>query len=249
MNVYELIAFFILYSVIGWGVEVVYHVLKCGVVVNRGYLNGPVCPIYGFGMLAILVTLLPYEKNRIMLFLGGMILSTVIELVGGYALYHFFHQRWWDYSKEPFNLGGYICARFTVFWGVGAVLVMDMIHPVLRRVVEMIPQKLGVVILVFCSVFYFIDVVVTTMTVLKMRKEFEHLEQIAMAMREVSDAMTQKIGEHTIAAEEHYKELHDKHEEIKKHLLEHQWFGSGRILNAFPNLKIRHNLHFHHKEN
>ena len=202
MTLYDIAAYFLIYSLLGWVVEVIYAVTKTGSVVNRGYLNGPVCPIYGFGMLAILAVLLPCADHKFVLFLGGMVFATLIELFGGWALYHFFHQRWWDYTQEPYNLGGYICARFTVFWGMGAVLVMDMVHPSVWRLVETVPRRAGIAVMTVLYLIYLIDGIVTTNTVMKMKKHLERLDRIAASMREVSDAMTRQIGGGTIAVEQ-----------------------------------------------
>ncbi len=86
-----------------------------GLVVNRGFLNGPVCPIYGFGVLAVFFLLQItgdgefYEQNALKVFIFGVVLATAVELFGGWILDKAFHARWWDYSDRPFNLNGYIC--------------------------------------------------------------------------------------------------------------------------------------------
>lgn len=83
---------------------------------NRGFLNGPVCPIYGCGMLGVLAALTPYRDNFILLFIGGFIICTAVELFGGWVLDKIFHMRWWDYTKNKFNIGGYVCLRFSIMW-------------------------------------------------------------------------------------------------------------------------------------
>ena len=85
---------------------------------NRGFLNGPVCPIYGFGMIIVLFALTPLQHSILLLYIGGVILPSALELVGGWALYKLYHTRWWDYSDFPFNIGGYICLEFCLLWGV-----------------------------------------------------------------------------------------------------------------------------------
>ncbi len=101
--------------------------------VNRGFLNGPVCPIYGFGMIIVLFALTPLEDSALLLYIGGVILPSALELVGGWALYKLYHTRWWDYSDFPFNIGGYICLEFCLLWGVGTLVVMRIVHPIDRR--------------------------------------------------------------------------------------------------------------------
>ena len=120
---------FFLYGFIGWGVEVVYAAVKTHKLVNRGFLCGPICPIYGFGMVELIysVSLIPMpdsgSMSAVAIFFIGMILTTAIELVGGWALFKIYHIRWWDYSNMKFNLGGYICPQFSLLWGLGSVAI------------------------------------------------------------------------------------------------------------------------------
>ena len=139
-SLYQILAFFLIYSCLGWCLEVIYAAVSTGQLVNRGFLNGPVCPIYGFGMIIVLFTLSPLADNLLLLYLGGVILPSVLELAGGWALYKLYHTRWWDYSDFPFNIGGYICLEFSLLWGVGTVVVMKAVHPVIAGFVEMVPR-------------------------------------------------------------------------------------------------------------
>ena len=102
-SLYHILAFFLIYSCLGWCVEVVYAAATTGQLVNRGFLNGPVCPIYGFGMILVLFFLTPLEDNLLLLYLGGVILPSALELVGGWALYKLYRTRWWDYTGKPFG--------------------------------------------------------------------------------------------------------------------------------------------------
>ena len=149
----QALCLFFVYSFLGWGVEVAFHAVSLGKLVNRGFLNGPVCPIYGFGMLGILTLLAPLENNLFWLFLGGMAVTTTIELVGGWALYKLFHTRWWDYSDLPMNLGGYICAQFSLYWGIGTLLMIKLVHPTVLLMLHLVP---GPVKMMLC--FFWISV-------------------------------------------------------------------------------------------
>ena len=117
-SVYEIMLLFFIYSFLGWCVEVAFVAVTTGKVVDRGFLNGPVCPIYGCGMVGVLIILLPVKNNVWLLFLGGMIICSTVELFGGWILDKIFHMRWWDYSEKPFNIGGYICLPFSIMWGI-----------------------------------------------------------------------------------------------------------------------------------
>ena len=94
---YELLWIFFVYALLGWCTEVSYAALVTGKFVNRGFLNGPVCPIYGFGAAIIFLCLEPLKQNLLLLFLGSVLLTSLLELAAGFVLEKLFHQRWWDY--------------------------------------------------------------------------------------------------------------------------------------------------------
>ena len=142
-TLYQILAYFLVYSCLGWCLEVVYAAATTGQIVNRGFLNGPVCPIYGFGMVIVLFVLTPFEHSTLALYIGGVILPSALELVGGWALYKLYHTRWWDYSDKPFNIGGYICLEFSLLWGVGTLVMMKAIHPTIAGLVGLVPPFIG----------------------------------------------------------------------------------------------------------
>ena len=116
--------------------------------VNRGFLHGPVCPIYGVG--AVIVTSVlrpPYFDNVFVLFLGAVVLASVLEWLTGFVLEKLFHEKWWNYKNEPYNISGYICLKFSIIWGVCCVLVVRGIQPLLMGAVQLLPKTLGWVIL------------------------------------------------------------------------------------------------------
>ena len=199
-SLYQILAFFLIYSCLGWCLEVIYAAVSTGQLVNRGFLNGPVCPIYGFGMIIVLFTLSPLADNLLLLYIGGVILPSVLELdIGAKVLPHFVKDntdstRWWDYSDFPFNIGGYICLEFSLLWGVGTVVVMKAVHPVIAGFVEMVPQMVGFVLMCILYACYAADVVVTAFAASDLARELDALEKVADSMHAVSDAMTELLG-------------------------------------------------------
>lgn len=137
MTFYDLLWYFTIYSFLGWCSEVIFATVTTGKFVNRGFLNGPVCPIYGFGMSLVLLVLLPFSDNIPLLFIGGALLTSAIELVGGWALKKFFHTTWWDYSDQPFNLGAILVGIFI------ALFITDTIVTVLT--IRKLNEKLTVI--------------------------------------------------------------------------------------------------------
>ena len=193
-DLYQAVGLFFLYAFLGWCVEVAFVAVTCGRVVNRGFLNGPVCPSYGFGMLGVLYLLRPVEENLLLLFLGGMVLASALELAGGWALNRLFHTRWWDYSNEPFNLGGYICLKFSLMWGLGTVMVVRLVHPALYDLFFWIPRRLGVGLEVVLTLIFLADLAATVVTVMGLERDLKELHELAGTLRRGSDMLTQKVG-------------------------------------------------------
>ena len=118
MQVYFLILYFFTYGFLGWCTEVAYATAKQKRFVNRGFLNGPVCPIYGVGVSVVIYFLTPVSGNFFFLYLSSTVLVTVLEGLTGYFMDKIFHHKWWDYSNQPLNIGGYVCLIFSLVWGV-----------------------------------------------------------------------------------------------------------------------------------
>ena len=214
MTYYEIAGYFIIYSFIGWCIEVVYHALRFGRVCNRGFLNGPVCPVYGFGVILVfgavsLLALLFSDTGNVMsiplpiLYLAGMILTTFTEFMGGFLLDKFFHARWWDYRNQKFNLGGYICLRFSLIWGVGIVLIVRYLHPILiRDSIALIPEKYGWWILLLMYLLYILDIVVSALTMIKLNEKLAELEELRRSMRVVSNTLSYVLAEGTFVTDD-----------------------------------------------
>ena len=200
-SLYQILAYFLVYSCIGWCLEVVYAAVSTGQLVNRGFLNGPVCPIYGFGMIIVLFLLTPLQHSLLLLYIGGVILPSTLELAGGWALYKLYHTRWWDYSDYPFNIGGYICLEFSLLWGVGTLVVMRIVHPVVADLVDLIPPFVGVILMCFLYAVYAVDVVATAIAASALADTLDTMEQLGDSIHAVSDAMTQLLGTTTLTAD------------------------------------------------
>ena len=201
-SLYHVLAFFLIYSCTGWCLEVIFAAATTGQLVNRGFLNGPVCPIYGFGMIIVLFALTPLQDSVLLLYIGGVILPSALELVGGWALYKLYHTRWWDYSEFPFNIGGYICLQFSLLWGVGTLVVMRIVHPVVAGLVDMVPPFIGLVVMCVLYAVYAADVVVTAFAASGLAQTLDAMEQLADSIHAVSDAMTQLLGTTALNADQ-----------------------------------------------
>ena len=201
-SLYQVFAYFLIYSCLGWCLEVIYAAVTTGQLINRGFLNGPVCPIYGFGMVIVLFALTPLSHSLLLLYLGGVILPSALELVGGWALYKLYHTRWWDYSDYPFNIGGYICLEFSLLWGVGTLIVMKLVHPIIANAVALIPPLVGLVLMFLLYAIYAADTIATAFAASDLARDLDALEKVADSMHAVSDAMTELLGTNAMAMDQ-----------------------------------------------
>lgn len=263
-TIYEILWMFLIYACMGWCLEVAYCGLNSGKFVNRGFLNGPVCPIYGVGGVMIILCLTPLEKNVWLLFIGSVLVTSLIELVTGFALEKIYHARWWDYTDQPFNIGGYICLKFSLAWGVAGIFLMKIIHPAVCGIIRICPKILGVILLIFFLAIFAADCIITFVSVNKLSKRMEIMNEIAQKIHHVSDALgyrvyekavkTSKIGAEISSdiqeikekSEREREELREKREKevaaLKEKyaaLAEEKNFFHKRIIKAFPKLKSR----------
>ena len=200
-NVYQLLMLFLIYSFLGWCVEVSFVAVTTGRVVNRGFLNGPVCPIYGVGMLGALLLLEPVSGNLVLLFFLGMLLCTLVELIGGWILEKAFHTRWWDYTDKPFNLGGYVCLGFSIMWGFAVTFAVRLIHPLVFSLVCWLPHLLGWILIGVLYALFLTDFVLTLITVVGIRKQLGELERVGQALHTVGDTISDRLGNSALAAD------------------------------------------------
>ena len=258
---------FFLYGFIGWGVEVVYAAIKTHKLVNRGFLCGPICPIYGFGMVGLVysVSLIPMpdsgSMSAVAIFLIGMFLTTAIELVGGWALFKIYHIRWWDYSEMQFNLGGYICPQFSLLWGLGSVLMIKVVHPLLARGSNPMPFKIMLILDIVLFVLFAVDVAVSTAAAIGLNKYLREIDELRARLRVTSDKLTTVLGTSAMTADtilDEQKlqlalaklegrenadalraEVTVRVAELREKLAaaDHDFLGAHRLLRAFPDMK------------
>lgn len=199
---YQLLWIFFLYAFLGWCTEVSYAALRTGKFVNRGFLNGPICPIYGCGVVVVLAGLEPLKGNFVLLFLGSVVLTSALEWATGFVLEKLFRQRWWDYSDKPFNLGGYICLEFSVMWGFACLFVVDILHPSIEFFIRLIPHALGWVLLGLFSAAMAVDLAATVRTIAKINRQLDQIDQLARRLKTASNEFGENLADRVLEAAE-----------------------------------------------
>ena len=142
ISIWRILAYFIIYSVIGYIVETLYGIITKGVWESRqSFLYGPFCGIYGLGAVIMIIFLHKYQKKYNALFIGGFIVGSIIEYVVSLFGETVLGVKWWDYSGMPLNLNGRICVYFSIFWGFLGMYLIASLNPKIDRLINWIKSK------------------------------------------------------------------------------------------------------------
>ena len=201
---YQLLWLYMIYSFIGWCGEVVVAAVKRHRFVNRGAVSGPFCPIYGLGAAVVAVFFPELKGNPLFLFLGGMVVNTFVEYVTGRIMEMSLHKKWWDYSDQKFNLGGYVCLKTSVLWGICTVLMIYVLNPVFTGLVGLIPKLWGEIILWVLFGLLIVDFIGTVIAVWGLKKKNGRIDQIREGFGRTSklleNTMTRRLQARMIKA-------------------------------------------------
>lgn len=201
---YQLFWLYMIYSFIGWCGEVAVAAVKRHRFVNRGAVSGPFCPIYGLGAAVVAVFFPELKGNPLFLFLGGMVVNTFVEYVTGRIMEMSLHKKWWDYSDQKFNLGGYVCLKTSVLWGICTVLMIYVLNPVFTGLVGLIPKLWGEIILWILFGLLIVDFIGTVIAVWGLKKKNGRIDQIREGLGRTSklleNTMTRRLQARVIKA-------------------------------------------------
>ena len=200
---------FFSYSILGWCMEVLVKFIQYKRFINRGFLIGPYCPIYGWGAILITLLLKKYINDPLVLFIFGMIICSILEYFTSWIMEKVFHARWWDYSAKKFNINGRICLNTLIPFGLLGVLIMYVLNPFFIKIYGTFNITVLTSICITLSIIFAIDNVMSITILSKFKKDALLLE------KDNTEEMSAKV---------------------KKVLSEKSW-GEKRLENAFPNLR------------
>ncbi len=200
-----LFATFIFFSFLGWIMEVIISLIKYRKFVDRGFLLGPYCPIYGIGCICFIYIIGAFESNLFILFIINTIVGSIIEYSTSFILEKWFNARWWDYSRLPLNINGRICIPFSFGFGFGGMLA-QLINPYIQNLWHSIPGSIFNPILIALIIWFFIDCIIS----------FKIVNKLKLTSMEIYKDSTEEISEKIRAT------LVDKSKQFR------------RILQAFP---------------
>ncbi len=157
------IVYFFIFAFLGWLMETLYAVCTLGHFVKRGFLYGPICPIYGYGALMLISFLWKYRNNNLKLFIYAGVIFSAFEYLVSYILDALFAMNWWDYTNEFFNLNGRISIFYSIAWGIIAILFINHAYPFFKKKINLVlakvPYTIQTTMLRILSAVFIIDTI------------------------------------------------------------------------------------------
>lgn len=222
MRYQEFYLIFFIYSFLGWCWETFpCSAIELDKIHNRGFLLGPICPIYGLGASLSFVLLKNFESS-LSIFIYSAFLSCLIEYIIGYLLERFFHKRWWDYSNYPFQIKRRVCLYGLLIFGLANILIVKKITPVLFFFLSMSSDKLINIILFFFVTCLTIDLILTV----------NHLGHISRRLNKIYEVIDRNLSAY-------FKDLNESERLENLKFLEESKKFKSKLININSNLKER----------
>lgn len=203
--------YFIIYSIIGWIAETFFVFITTKKLVDRGFLIGPYCPIYGVGALIIILYLTQYKDNILTFFILAVVVCSILEYFTSYIMELLFKTRWWDYSNHKFNLNGRICGSNCLLFGLGGIIVIYIIQPILINFLNKIPNNILTLINTIILIIFIIDFIFSINVINHFKKTLTNNDLKRDSTQEFAKVVRETIN--------------------KNHKIFQQ-----RLINAFPNI-------------
>lgn len=228
-SIWRIIAYFIIYSVLGFIIETAFGAVTKGVIESRkSFLYGPFCAIYGLGAVVMILCLQPFKKNNNTLFWGGFVVGSVIEYLVSLIGELIFHVIWWDYSDMPLNINGRVCVYFSIFWGLLGIYLVSYINPKIDKLINCIKRKISdkalKIIEMITAVFLIVDCLLTAYALKAFYIRMVKLHNINIGNVEMID-----------------KEYDKMYGNKKKSDFIYKYWGDEKMIKTLPNLKLQDN--------
>ena len=226
MSIWRVLAYFIIYSILGYLIETLFGLVTKGVIESRqSFLYGPFCAIYGLGAVIMIGLLQYFKKNNFTLFFGGFLIGSVVEYLVSLFGEMMLHVKWWDYSNMPLNINGRICVYFSIFWGILAIFLMTYINKKVDKLLIWLKEKINIkalkTITIITIIFMAVDCVFTGAALRMFYARIEHRGLIKM-----------QNGEQYLLDYEEIQNRPGVKEFMEKYL------SDEKMLKTFPNLKV-----------
>lgn len=198
----KFLVIFFIYSFCGWFMESVGGILNVKKFVNRGFLIGPYCPVYGFGVVLITLFLQKYVNDILVLYFMSLLICGTLEYFTSYIMEKIFHARWWDYHKNRFNINGRICLETLIPFGIVGTVLVKFVNPAIFKFIDKIPNNILTIILTIISILFVIDVIISFKVIFNFRKNVKKVEN---EVKDNTDEIVKKVKEETLEGLEELK--------------------------------------------
>ena len=229
---------FIICSLVGYFLEVLWIFIGSRKIVNRGFLSGPIIPIYGIGALLILFCLLRYYDDPVVVFVFGVLITSALEYFTSFVLEKIFHNKWWDYSDRKYNLNGRICLRNSLAFGVLAILIVYFVLPLLTMLFRAFSFKFWIIVSIVSAIILGMDIIYSVIIAYNLRNRIIIVEELK----------NEKIALIPIIFEKKLKELSDNFKAFPTRLLkafpyiEREYHTSFELMKKYREQKKKHNI-------
>lgn len=226
ISIWRILAYFIIYSVVGFVIETIFGLITKGVIESRrSSMYLPICCIYGVGAVVMILGLQHFKKNNYSLFFGGFVIGSIIEYVVSLVGEFIFHIKWWDYSDMAFNINGRICIAFSFFWGVLAIYLMSHFNPIVDKYIDKLTQKFSTKLLKTIVILIILAMVFSSI-----------ISGFALKM-----FFTRLVIEYNLELESYDEYILEctelyKNEKIRNFTL--KYFSDEKMLKTYPNIKL-----------
>ena len=220
ITVLRYVLLFFFYSAAGWAVESTYCSLGEKRFINRGFLTGPMCPIYGTGALVMTLCMYnPFQDKPLMVFLLGMVLCDIVEYITSVLMETLFHARWWDYTYEFLNIRGRICLKHTLFWGIASVAFVYILHPGVDKVISSMSDTAIIIITSIVFVIFAVDAVHAFIKALDIRNLQIKLASVIESVNEGFNNVKNVIEDKYEVIQGGLEKSNDKINEVKSEIV------------------------------
>lgn len=211
------ILFFFVYSFLGWYLEVICKLITEKRFINRGILIGPICPIYGYGVLIMTLFFRKYLNDPITLFILIIVSCSILEYFTSYFLEKVYHTRWWDYSTKKFNINGRICLETMIPFGILGLLIMNYMNPIVFNLLNILPNYLIYILSTIFLITYIIDNIISCKIIYNIQKLSKEIQSKQIIKKDDTERITRLV---------------------RKQIEKSMKLLDRRLIHAFPHLEI-----------
>lgn len=237
-TIFNLLIYFIIYSIAGWALESIYRSLCERKIINSGFLIGPFCPIYGTGAIIMLLFLESFKENVLVLFVISFLVLSIWEYIVGILLEKTFNTKYWDYSDHKINIKGRVCLFNSICWGILGVLFIEYIHPFVERNIQFINPLYLNIIIVIITILFIIDTIISIITTINIRTALDKVEELNEQIKEKLEEI-KKLRSKEIKADiiENMQNKIDDLKKKKNKLFRRLYRRVYRLKKAFPDIQ------------